>query len=119
MQEQKERSKLAGKLEKGDWTVLIDDDVEEFVGYNNLETEVKITRYRKVTSKNGEQYQLVFNITPFYPEGGGQVGDTGVIENSSESIAVVDTKKENKLIVHFADELPKEVSSGFTAKVNT
>jgi len=118
MQEQKERSKQAGKVEKGDWTMLIDGDVEEFVGYNNLESEVKITRYRKVVSKDCEQYQLVFNITPFYPEGGGQVGDTGVIENSSESIAIVDTKKENTLIVHFADELPKEVNSSFIAKVN-
>jgi len=118
MQEQKERSKQAGKVEKSDWIVLIDDDVEEFVGYKNLETEIKITRYRKVVSKDGEQYQLVFNITPFYPEGGGQVGDTGMISNSSESIAIVDTKKENTLIVHFADELPKEMGSSFTAKVN-
>ncbi len=118
MQEQKNRSKQAGKIEKGDWNILIDDDVEEFVGYNNLETDVRITRYRKVISKDGVQYQLVFNITPFYPEGGGQVGDIGVIENSSESIVIVDTKKENKLIVHFTDVLPNDVRSSFTAKVN-
>jgi alanyl-tRNA synthetase len=119
MQEQKDRSKQASKIEKGDWTVLIEDEKEEFVGYKNLETEVKITRYRKVTSKDGKQYQLVFNLTPFYAEGGGQVGDTGVIENAQESIAILDTKKENKLIVHFTDELPKDVNASFTAKVNT
>jgi alanyl-tRNA synthetase len=118
MQEQKDRSKQAGKVEKGDWTVLLEDEKEEFVGYTNLETEIKITRYRKVTSKDGEQYQLVFNLTPFYPEGGGQVGDTGVIENGNESIAIIDTKKENKLIVHFSNELPKDVSVNFVAKVN-
>jgi alanyl-tRNA synthetase len=119
MQAQKERSKQAGKVEKGDWEVLLQDEREEFVGYNNLETEVKITRYRKVKTKDGEQFQVVFNLTPFYPEGGGQVGDTGVIENGNESIAIVDTKKENKLIVHFTDELPKDVNASFTAKVNT
>ncbi len=118
MQEQKDRSKQASKIEKGDWTVLIEDEKEEFVGYKNLETEVKITRYREVTSKDGKQYQLVFNLTPFYAEGGGQVGDTGVIENANESIAIIDTKKENKLIVHFTDELPKDVKAVFVAKVN-
>ena len=118
MKEQKDRSKQAGKIEKGDWTVLIEDEKEEFVGYKNLETEVKITRYRKVTSKDGKQYQLVFNLTPFYPEGGGQVGDTGTISSPSESINIVDTKKENKLIVHFSDELPTDVNAKFSAKVN-
>jgi len=118
MQEQKDRSKQAGKIEKGDWTVLIEDEKEEFVGYKNLETEVKITRYREVTSKDGKQYQLVFNLTPFYPEGGGQVGDTGTISSPSESINIVDTKKENKLIVHFSDALPTDVNAKFSAKVN-
>jgi len=118
MKEQKDRSKQAGKIEKGDWTVLIEDEKEEFVGYKNLETEVKITRYREVTSKDGKQYQLVFNLTPFYPEGGGQVGDTGTIFSASESINIVETKKENKLIVHFADELPNDVNAKFSAKVN-
>ena len=118
MQEQKDRSKKSGKIEKGDWEVLIEDEKEEFVGYTYLETEVKITRYRKVKTKDGQQYQLVFNLTPFYPEGGGQVGDTGVIEFQAEAIAIVDTKKENKLIVHFTDELPKNVNASFVAKVN-
>jgi alanyl-tRNA synthetase len=118
MQEQKDRSKKSGKIEKGDWEVLLEDDKEEFVGYTYLETEVKITRYRKVKTKDGQQYQLVFNLSPFYPEGGGQVGDTGVIESQTETIAIVDTKKENKLIVHFVDELPKNVNANFAAKVN-
>ena len=118
MQEQKDRSKKSGKIEKGDWEVLIEDEKEEFVGYTYLETEVKITRYRKVKTKDGQQYQLVFNLTPFYPEGGGQVGDTGVIEFQAEAISIVDTKKENKLIVHFTDELPKNVNAIFVAKVN-
>ena len=118
MQQQKDRSKQAGKVEKGDWVVLLQDEKEEFVGYDNLETEVKITRYRKVKTKDGEQFQVVFNLTPFYPEGGGQVGDTGRIENANESVVIVDTKKENKLIVHFTDELPKNVKASFMAKVN-
>ena len=119
MQEQKDRSKKAGKVDKEDWKVLIDDEKEEFVGYNKLETEIKITRYRKIKSNNGEQYQLVFNITPFYPEGGGQVGDTGVIINKNQSTAVVDTQKENNLIIHFTNTLPKNVNDTFLAKVNT
>jgi len=119
MQQQKDRSKQAGKVKKGDWKVLIEDEVEEFVGYTNLETEVKITRYREVSSKDGLRYQLVFNLTPFYPEGGGQVGDTGLIENTNENIAIVDTKQENKLIVHFTDTLPNDVTKSFTAKVNS
>ena len=118
MQEQKDRSKQAGKIKKGDWTVLIEDEKEEFVGYKNLETEVKITRYREVISKDRKQYQLAFNLTPFYPEGGGQVGDTGTISSLSESINIVDTNKENKLIVHFSDELPNDVNAKFSAKVN-
>ena len=118
MKEQKDRSKQAGEIKKGDWIVLIENEKVEFVGYNDLEIEVTITRYREVKSQDGLQYQLVFNITPFYPEGGGQVGDTGIIESSNESIAIVDTKKENKLIVHFTDTLPNDVGASFTANVN-
>ena len=118
MKQQKERSKEAAKMEKGDWQVLIEDEVEEFVGYDNFETAVNITRYRELKSQDGLKYQLVFNITPFYPEGGGQVGDTGVIQNSNETISIIETKKENKLIVHFVDTLPKDLTSNFNAKVN-
>jgi alanyl-tRNA synthetase len=119
MQEQKERSKKAGKIEKGDWTVLIKGELEEFIGYNIIETEVKITKFREIKSQNCVQYQLVFNVTPFYPEGGGQVGDNGVIESSNEIITIVDTKKENKLIVHFADSLPNDLTAVFIAKIDT
>ena len=118
MQEQKDRSKKAGRVDKGDWIVLLEDDKEEFVGYEDINVEVNITRYREVNYKDKKQYQLVFNLTPFYPEGGGQVGDTGCIENSNETINIVDVKKEHNLIVHFTDTLPKDLNASFMAKVN-
>ena len=119
MKKQKERSKQAGKVEKGDWKLLVEDEVEEFAGYDCLEKNINITRYREVKSQDGLQYQLVFNITPFYPEGGGQVGDTGVIQSSNEKITILNTRRENKLIIHLTDNLPKEIASNFIAKVNT
>jgi len=115
---QKERGRAATKIESEDWVVLREDDVEEFVGYDLLETDVYITKYRKVTQKKKEFYQLVFSITPFYAEGGGQVGDKGVIKNNDETIAVFDTKKENNLIVHMVKELPKQPTHKFKAIVN-
>ncbi len=121
LQKQKERSRAATKVETGDWVVLHEDDVEEFVGYDTLETQVKITRYRKVESKKeGELYQLVFNLTPFYAEGGGQIGDKGYLEASDgEVVYIIDTKKENNLIIHFAKNLPRNPESSFKAVVNT
>ena len=80
MEEQKNRSRQATVMETADWVELLEDDVEEFVGYDLTTAEVKITRYRKVKQKGKEFFQLVFNLTPFYAEGGGQVGDTGFIE---------------------------------------
>ena len=118
LEEQKERSRNSGKIEYGDWVVLMEDEEEEFVGYNHLETVVQITKYREINFQDHKQYQLVFNVTPFYPEGGGQVGDTGVIQNSNETISIVDTKKENRLIIHFVDFLPSDTKSKFTAKVS-
>lgn len=118
LQEQKDRSRKAGKIEKGDWIVLIDDEEQEFVGYNNFETAVRITKYREINFQEQKQYQLVFNVTPFYAEGGGQVGDIGILKSSNETIYIVDTKKENKLIVHFSDVLPNDIMSTFIAKVN-
>ena len=118
LQQQKDRSRAATSLSTDDWTVLKEDDKEEFVGYDNLKTEVYITRYRKVEAKNKTFYQLVFNLTPFYPEGGGQVGDKGVIANDEEKVSIYDTKKENNLIVHLAKELPKNPSAKFTARVS-
>src|SRR5690606_39732725 len=98
-----------------DWIVLAEDPQQEFVGYDNLETSVKIVKYRKVTSKKeGEQYQIVFNLTPFYPEGGGQVGDKGYLEApNGDVVYILDTKKENNEIVHFAKNLPRDTADKF------
>ncbi len=97
-----------------------EDAEEEFVGYDTLETPVKITRYRKTESKkDGELYQLVFNLTPFYPEGGGQVGDKGYLETpNGEVVYIIDTKKENNLIIHLAKNLPRSTDGTFKAVVD-
>ncbi|HEU0137835.1 MAG TPA: DHHA1 domain-containing protein, partial [Flavobacterium sp.] len=94
-------------------------NTETFVGYDLLVNEVKITRYRKVDSKkDGQLYQIVLDHTPFYPEGGGQVGDKGVLESANETIEVIDTKKENNLILHFTRKLPENVLSTFIARTD-
>ncbi len=120
MEKQKARSRAAAASSSDDWQVLLQDQVEEFVGYDLLETEVKITRFRKVTSKKeGDMYQLVFTHTPFYPEGGGQVGDKGYLEDSNGDIHyITDTKKENDLILHFCKTLPKNTNRSFKAVVD-
>jgi len=117
LQQQKDRSRAATKIEAGDWVALRADETTEFIGYDALETEVYITKYRKVNAKGTEMVQLVFNQTPFYPEGGGQVGDTGFIESETEKIAILDTKKENNLIIHFAEVLPVISNANFKATV--
>ena len=120
MQKQKNRSKSASQVSTGDWTELFEDDVQEFIGYDTLEAKVKISRYRKVVSKKeGTLFQLVFNLTPFYPEGGGQVGDKGYIESSNGDVTyILDTKKENNVIIHLVKELPNHLDSHFTAIVD-
>ncbi|MDE0773205.1 MAG: alanine--tRNA ligase [Ulvibacter sp.] len=120
LKKQKDRSRSATKIATGDWVELAQDTQEEFVGYDTLQTTVKIVKYRKVASKkDGEMYQLVFNITPFYPEGGGQVGDKGYLEASNgEVVYIVDTKKENNLIVHFSKNLPRKPQESFKAVVD-
>ncbi len=120
LNKQKNRSRAAAVVETDDWVILDEDTDEEFIGYDTLEAQVKIMRYRKVSSKkDGELYQLVFNLTPFYPEGGGQVGDKGYIESSNGNVIyIVDTKKENNLIIHFAKSLPKDPTQSFKIVVD-
>jgi len=120
MKAQKNRSRAASEVSKDDWNVLIEGNVETFEGYDKVENDVKITRIRKVASKkDGTLYQIVLNHTPFYPEGGGQVGDKGVLVSANESIEIIDTKKENNLILHFTKQLPENLEAMFVAKVNT
>ena len=120
MQAQKARSRAASEVSTEDWKVLIPGNVEKFVGYDQTENEVKITRIRKVDSKKeGVLYQIVLDNTPFYPEGGGQVGDKGTLISANETIDIIDTKKENNLILHFAKQLPENIEANFVAKVNT
>ena len=120
LQKQKARSRAASEVSTEDWSVLIPGNVETFVGYDQSENEAKITRIRKVDSKkDGILYQIVLDNTPFYPEGGGQVGDKGTLVSANETIDIIDTKKENNLILHFAKQLPENVNAVFTAKVNT
>ncbi|UKJ05815.1 alanine--tRNA ligase [Solitalea lacus] len=117
--QQKERSRAATAIDTGDWILVGEDTETEFLGYDRLESEVQVVKYRKIKAKGKEQYQLVLNKTPFYAEGGGQVGDTGVLENANEIIHITDTKKENNLIVHFVDHLPDDPSKVFVAQVDS
>jgi alanyl-tRNA synthetase len=118
MAAQKERSKAAAASETGDWIMVNDADKVEFVGYEYLESKSKIVKYRQVKTKTKEQYQIVLDVTPFYAESGGQIGDTGYIQAGNEKIFITDTKKENDLSVHFADKLPSNVNAEFTAVVD-
>jgi alanyl-tRNA synthetase len=118
LQMQKERSRKATSLETEDWVVVQENDALQFIGYDVVEAEVHITRYRKVKAKGKEQFQLVLNQTPFYAESGGQVGDTGTLESANEKIEILDTQKENNLIIHLASRLPENPSAMFYAKVN-
>jgi alanyl-tRNA synthetase len=120
LQEQKSRSRAASEVSTDDWNILVDGNTETFVGYDQTENEVKITRIRKIDSKkDGVLYQIVLDHTPFYPEGGGQVGDKGILFSANETIDIIDTKKENNLIIHFAKKLPTDLNASFIAKVNT
>ncbi|MFK2821188.1 alanine--tRNA ligase [Flavobacteriaceae sp. LMIT009] len=120
LEKQKNRSRAASEMSTDDWTILYEDAEQEFVGYDVLETNVKIVRYRKVTSKkDGEQFQLVFNLTPFYPEGGGQVGDKGYLKDvHGDIVYVFDTKKENNVIIHIVKNLPDHLNETFQAVVD-
>lgn len=117
MEKQKQRSKKDSASKVYDWVVL-EEKPETFVGYDQIETETYITRYRKVENKDGEFYQVVLSNSPFYPEGGGQIGDKGILENAVESFEVLETKKENGLIISLINGLPKDAGAVFYAKVN-
>ena len=117
MKKQKDRARAASLIEIEDWTLLFETETE-FIGYDTLEAEINISKYRKVKQKGKEFYQLVFDKTPFYAEGGGQVGDTGVLSSNGTKWAIFDTKKENNQIIHFCTELPKNPDSPFAAIVN-
>jgi alanyl-tRNA synthetase len=120
MQEQKTRSRAASEVSTDDWKILIEGNTETFVGYDQTESEANITRIRKVDSKkDGVMYQIVLDTTAFYPEGGGQVGDKGVLISANETIQIIDTKKENNLILHFTKKLPENVNGVFIAKVDS
>ena len=120
MDKQKARSRVASKAVVDDWQIIAEDDEEEFVGYDLLSTPVKIIKYRKVINKQeGEFFQLVFNMTPFYPESGGQVGDKGYLEQSNGEIHYIfNTKKENNLIIHYSSTVPMDLNQKLYAVVD-
>jgi alanyl-tRNA synthetase len=118
MQQQKNRSRAASVIDTEDWIVVNENKGNGFVGYKDLETESNILKYRKTKTKGKEIFQIVLNETPFYAESGGQVGDTGTLIFDEEKIPVVNTKKENELILHFTEKLPKNIDAKVIAKVD-
>jgi alanyl-tRNA synthetase len=126
LDEQKNRSRAATSVDTDDWMYVPEhkeaaesrEKETEFVGYTDFENEAVIVRYRKVKAKNKEQYHVVLDRTPFYSESGGQIGDSGVLENVNEKVIITDTKKENGVIIHFTDKLPLKLSASFTARIN-
>ena len=118
---QKTRSRKDAEKTTGDWNVLKEDDDQQFIGYDFTEATLKICRYRMVNAKGKDNYQAVFSITPFYAESGGQVGDTGILIglDNDEKIKVLDTTKENNLIIHSLEKLPANLTQKFEAKVDT
>ncbi len=118
MQAQKERSRAATVIDTEDWVTLNETGHSAFVGYDSLEVLTKVVRYRKISAKGTDSYQLVLEKTPFYAESGGQVGDSGILLFDGEEILVTDTKKENELIVHFANKLPINITAVVDARVD-
>ena len=120
MDAQKSRSRAAAASKAGDWVVLSASEKEDFIGYDQLTSKVQITQYRKMTtSKEGDFFQLVFDSTPFYPEGGGQVGDKGYLESSNGDVFyILETKKENNLIIHYCKNLPEKLEATYMAVVD-
>jgi len=118
MKEQKSRSRADAEKDLSDWIAIRDDEPVEFVGYESVQCTTEILRYREVKTKGKTIYQIVLNRTPFYAESGGQVGDTGILSNGSETIEVFDTHKENNLIVHYCNTLPEDLNAVFNAVIN-
>ena len=117
MQQQKDRSRAAGTIDAEDW-VIIKEGSNKFVGYDSLEAKASVLKYRKVKAKGKEAYQIVLNTTPFYAESGGQVGDRGVLTIGNSPFTVIDTKKDNDLIIHFTESIPSDLSGEIIAKVD-
>jgi len=118
MQQQKNRSRAAAVVDTEDWIVLHENSPSKFVGYDLLETESKVLKYRKTKTKGKEIFQFVLDTTPFYAESGGQVGDTGVLIFGEEKIPVINTKKESELILHFTERLPANIGAKVIAKID-
>jgi alanyl-tRNA synthetase len=118
MSEQKNRSKSDAAQQKGDWIILDDDAEVTFAGYETLETDAKIIQYREVKDKKKTLFQIVLDKTPFYAESGGQIGDTGFIESNGEKVPIIDTQKENELIIQYADKLPGDLTATFHCAVD-
>ncbi len=118
MAAQKSRSRKAASTETGDWQVMQEVDQVRFIGYNELQSSAKLVKYRQVKQKDKTLYQVVLDHTPFYAESGGQVGDTGLLSFGGEMMKVLDTKKENDLIIHFLEELPEQIGAEVTAMVD-
>lgn len=118
MAEQKQRSKADAAQEKGDWIAVNDEDTVDFVGYDSTDSEAHIIKYREIKEKKGKVYQVVLDKTPFYGESGGQVGDTGTLTSDRETIKVLDTQKENDLIILYTDKIPASPEASFHAAVN-
>ncbi|NNC95835.1 MAG: alanine--tRNA ligase [Chitinophagales bacterium] len=118
MKEQKARSKADAEVDLSDWVVVREDDEQEFIGYDNLEVDVRITRYREVETKGKKIFHLIFNYTPFYAESGGQVGDTGILISGKEKIKILDTIKEHGEHIHIVNKLPESISDEFHVAVD-
>ncbi len=121
LEEQKVRSRAATLVDTDDWVMIQNTEESNFVGYDEVETESEIIKYRKVTAKGKELYQLVLNTTPFYAESGGQVGDKGTLvntNNSKDSVKIIDTKKENNQTIHICEKLPTDLNAKFLAKID-
>lgn len=118
MQKQKERARNAAEKETDDWTIIIDNNLTEFVGYDKNKCEIKINKYRTVKQNNKKYYQLIFDITPFYAESGGQAGDSGILKNINEEIIIENTIKEHNQIIHITSKLPENLESNFEAIVD-